>query len=110
MAKAVNVALMRPMVGEAMDQPWIGVEIEDDRPVRGEEGLELEVCQPVRMLGVRDQLEQIHHVHEADLDVGEVLTEQGSGRQRLHRRAVAATRHDDFGFRTLVAARPGPDA
>ena len=61
------------------------------------------------MLCVRHQLEQIHHVCEPHLDVGQVLAKQSSRRQGLHRRAVAATRHDDVWFDTLVVARPVPD-
>jgi hypothetical protein len=77
-ATHVNVVLMRPVVGEPVDQPGVGVEVEDDRPVRGEERLELAIGQPVRMFRIRHQPEQIHHIYEPDLDVGQVLAKQGA--------------------------------
>src|SRR5271165_7139853 len=81
-AAHVNVVLMWPMVSEPVDQPRVGVEIENHRLVGGEEGLELAIGQPVRMLGVRDQFEQIHHIHEPDLYVGQspqlAITTSGS--------------------------------
>jgi hypothetical protein len=104
------VVLARPAVGEAVDQPRIGVEVEDDRLVGGEESFELAVCQAVRMLGIRHQLGQIHHIDEANFDIGEVLPKQGGGGQRLHCRAVPTARHDHVGLATLVVARPVPDA
>src|SRR6516225_2262763 len=51
-APYVNVVLMRPVVGEPVDQPGVGVEIKDDRPIRGEEGLELSIGQPVWVLRI----------------------------------------------------------
>jgi len=40
-ASHVDVALARPAVSEPVDQPRIGVEVEDYRFVRSEEGFEL---------------------------------------------------------------------
>src|SRR5580700_747014 len=48
-AAHVYVVLVRPVVSEPVDEPWVSVEIVDNRLVRREEGLELAVCQPVRM-------------------------------------------------------------
>jgi hypothetical protein len=62
------------------------------------------------MLRIRHEFEQIHHVHEPDLDVGQVLAEEGGGGQGLRRRTVAATRHNDVRFGALIVACPGPDA
>src|SRR5271167_176944 len=43
----MDVALAGPAVREPVDQPRIGVEVEDHRLVRSEEGLELTICEPV---------------------------------------------------------------
>jgi hypothetical protein len=86
------------------------VEVEDDRPIGGEKSFELAVCQAVRMLRIRHQLRQIHHIDKADLDIGQVLPEQGRGGQRLHCRAVPTARHDHVRLAALVVARPVPDA
>src|SRR5208337_1429672 len=80
-AAHVNVVLGRPAVSEAVDQPRIAMEVEDYRLVRGEKSFELAVRQTVLMLGVRHQFGQVNHIHEPDFDVGQVLTEQGGGRQ-----------------------------
>ena len=109
-AAHVDVVLAGPAVGQPVDQPGVGVEVEDHRLVRGEQRLELPVRHAVRMLGVRHEPDQVHHVDEPDLQVGQMLAEQRGGGQRLHRRHVAATRHDHVGLGALVVARPVPDA
>jgi hypothetical protein len=43
--------MVRASVGEAVDQPGIAMLGEDDGFVGGEEGIEIFVRQPVRMLG-----------------------------------------------------------
>ena len=69
-AAHVDIVLAGPAVGEAMDQPRVSVEVEDHGLVRGENSLELTVCQTVRVFGIRHQFEQVHDVHEPDLHVG----------------------------------------
>ena len=74
-AAHVDMALMRAVIGQPVDQPRIGMKVENDRPIRSKERLELAVCQTVRVLCIRDQLEQIYYVHEPDFDVRQVLAE-----------------------------------
>ena len=93
-----------------MDQPRVGVEVEDHRFGGSEEGLELTIRHAVGVFGVRHQPEQVHHVHEPDPYVGQVLPEQGGGGQGLHGGDVAAARHDHVGLGPLVVAGPVPDA
>src|SRR5271166_5293436 len=69
-AAHVNIVLSGTAVGEAVYQPRIGVEIEDHRLMLGKQGCELAVRQPVRMLRVRHQLEQIHYIDEPDPELG----------------------------------------
>ena len=95
---------------EAMDQPRIAVEVEDDRLVRREQGVELAVGGPVRMLGNRLQLEQVHDVDEPQLQVGLPLAQDRGRGQRLHRGDVAAAGQHHVRLDAGVGARAGPDA
>src|SRR5215510_10766068 len=69
-AAHVNVVLTGPAVRESMDEPRVGVKVEDHGLVRGEKSLELTVCQTVGVFGIRHQFSQVNDVHEADLHVG----------------------------------------
>ena len=51
-AAHVQVVVVGPPVGQAVDQPRVAVVGEDDRLVRGEERVELLVGQAVRVLGL----------------------------------------------------------
>ena len=53
---------------------------------------------------------EVHHVDEADLEIGEVLTQQHHRRQRLLGGNVAGTGHHHVRLRPLVVARLPPDA
>ncbi len=77
---------------------------------RGEELVEIRVAQAVRMLALRLQLHQIDDVDDADLQLRQMLAQDGHRRQRLQRRHVAAAGHDDVGLGVLVVAGPLPDA
>lgn len=68
-AAHVKVVLARSTVDEAMDEPWVGMKVENHWFVRRENGLELTIRQPVRVLGAGNQFEQIHDIDEADLYV-----------------------------------------
>src|SRR5215510_10463649 len=69
-ATHVNVVLTGPAVRESMDEPRVGVKVEDYGLVWGEKSLELTVCQTVGVFGMRHQFKQVNDVHEADLHVG----------------------------------------
>jgi hypothetical protein len=71
----VEILMVGAAVGQAVNQSRIAVEIENHRAVHREQGIEVAVAQTVRMLRVGLQLEQVHHVNEADLDVGELLAQ-----------------------------------
>ncbi len=47
------------------------MEVEHDGLVRREQAVEVPIRQPVRMLRLGLQAEEIHHIHEPDLQVGE---------------------------------------
>ena len=51
------------------------MEGEDDRLVLGEELVEIDVAQAVRVLGLRLQLHQVDDVDHADFQVGQMLAQ-----------------------------------
>src|SRR5262249_36725029 len=102
-------ALILSAISQAMDQPRVAVEVEDDRFVAGEERIKVRLRQTVRMFGAGLQFEQIDDVNETDLDVREFLAEQDGGGQRLLRGYIASGSHDEVRLATLVVARPIPD-
>jgi hypothetical protein len=59
----------------------------------GEQRVELGVGHAVRVLGLRLQPHQVHHVDYAHLELGQVLADQGHRGQRLHGWHVAAAGH-----------------
>ena len=63
----------------------------------------------MRMLRTGLQLEQIDHIDETDLEVGELVPQQSGRRQRFLRGNVTGRRHHNVGFSTLVVAGPIPD-
>ena len=102
--------MVGPPVGQAVDQPRIAVEGEDDRLVGGEDGVEVAIREPVGVLLRRLQLHQVHHVDHPDLQLRQVPAQELNGGQGLQRRHVAAAGHDHVGLAVLVVAGPFPDA
>ena len=58
----------------------------------------------------RLQLHEIDDVDHPDLQIGQMLAQDGDGGERFQRRHVAAAGHDHVGLTALVIARPMPDA
>jgi hypothetical protein len=109
-AADVQQLLARAVVGQAVHEPGVGVEGEDDGPVVGEERGVLGVRQAVRVVAVGDQLEEVDDVDEAHFHVGEVLAQEGGGREGFLRHDVAAGGDDDVGLFAVVVGGPVPDA
>ena len=65
------------------------MEIEDDRLVCREQGIEIAIRQSVRMFRARLQFEQVDDVDETNLQVGEIFPQQRCRGQRLLRWDVA---------------------
>jgi len=76
-------------VGQAVDEPRITVEVENDGLVGGEQRIEIRIRQTVRMLAARLHLEKVHHVDETDLQIGKLLAEQYRCGEGFLRRDVA---------------------
>lgn len=62
-AAHVHEVLARAAVGQAVDQPGVGMEVEDDRLVGCENGGVLGVREAVRMVSIRDELERNQYAH-----------------------------------------------
>ena len=60
-----------PLVCQTVDEPRIRVEVEDDGLVICEDGREFAIGHAMWMLAMRDQLEQVDNVDEANLQVWE---------------------------------------
>ena len=99
-----------PPVGQAMDQPGISVEGEDDVLVFGEKVIVIRFVQPVGVLARRLQLHEIDDVDDPDFEIGQMLAKDRDRGQNLKRRRLSATGHHDVRFGVLIVARPLPDA
>lgn len=77
----VQVMLTLALVRQAMDQPRVTVEVEDNGLVICEDGLKLGVSAAVRMLARADEFEEVDDVDKANLDPRNVLAEEGGGRK-----------------------------
>ena len=86
------------------------MEGEDHRLVLREQLVEIDVAQPVGMLGPRLQLHQIDDIHHPDLQARQMLPHNGHRGKSLQRRHIATTRHDHVRRHPLVIAGPLPDA
>jgi hypothetical protein len=105
----VDILASVVLVGHAMDKPGIRVEVEDDWRDLGEECPPLGLVQPVRVLSLVHEFEEVDNVDTADLEAGEVVEEQVDGGQGLVSGHVAAASHDNIGLLILVCAELGPD-
>src|SRR5208283_1283049 len=61
------------------------------------------------MLRTRLKLKEIHHVHESDLQVRKIVSQQGSSGQSFQRRDIAGCGNHHVWFYSLVVARPVPN-
>jgi len=106
----MNIILTLTLVCQAMNQPWVGMEVENARFVVSEEGLEFDIAEAMGVVGLWDQLEQVDNVHESDFKFGQVLAEKSSSGERFLGWNIAARGHDKIRFLTLVGGSPLPDA
>lgn len=105
----VEVELTWTLVGESVDEPWVGVEVEHDWPVVGEDVCPLLVRHSVGMVGVGDKLEEIDDVNKSDLEFGKELSEESGGSERLLGRNITAGCHDEIWLLSVVVGGEVPD-
>ena len=108
-APHVQVAMISPRVGQPVYQPWVAMEVEYDRLVRGKQAVEIPVTQPVWVLFVRLQLEQVNHIYEADFQIREFISEKSGGRECFLRSDIACASHHYIRFNSLIVAGRAPD-
>src|SRR3984957_16774515 len=108
-AADMNVIVPRPPIGQAMDEPRIAVEGEDNWLVDCEERVEVTVGNAVRVLAPRLQRHHIDNVDDTDFQFGRVLAQELDGSQGFERRHVSATGHHDIRLAAAIVARPRPD-
>lgn len=72
-AAYMQIAVVMTAIGQAMDEPGVTVEVEDDGLVHGEQAIEIAIAETVGVFLRWRYAEKIHHVDEAHLEVREVL-------------------------------------
>src|SRR5579871_5490501 len=105
-AAHMQVLVVSAPVGQSMDQPRISMEIEDDRLVRREQGVEVLIGKSVRMLRAGLEFEKIDHVDEANLEVGEFLAQQNGRGQSLLSGNIAGRRKNHIRLAAPIVTRP----
>ena len=68
-ASHVDVSMIRPAIGELVDEPGISVEVEDDGLILRKERVEVTIRETVRMLCIRLKTVQIHDIDETNLQI-----------------------------------------
>ncbi len=109
-AADVEVFVVGLLVGELVDERGIGVEVEDNGLIRGEEGLELALAEAMGMVGGGHETEEVDDVDEAQLKLRAVFAEDGGGGERLRGGDVAGAGDDGIGLLALVVRGEVPDA
>src|ERR1039458_9667596 len=66
-AAHMEVFVVGATVGQPVNQPRVSMEIENDRLIRGEQGVEVLVGKSVRMLRAGLEFEKVDHVDKPDL-------------------------------------------
>ena len=85
-------------VGQAMHQPRVTMKAKDNVFVFGKQRIEIGFAQSVRMFAARLDFHQIDDIDHADLQVRQMLAQDGNGGQYLQRRCVATAGHHHIGF------------
>jgi hypothetical protein len=70
----------------------------------------MSIAHPVRVLALRLEFHQIHHVDHPNLQLRELLAHQIDGGESFDCGHVAAAGHDYIRLATLVVTGPRPDA
>lgn len=74
-----QILLALSTVCQAVNEPWVRVEVENAGLIISKNGSPLVRTQPVRVFAGIDELEQIDDIDEADLQLGQVLSEKCGG-------------------------------
>src|ERR1700733_8549828 len=88
-AAHMKVVVIVATIRQPVNQLRVGVEGEGDRFVGREQGIKVRIIQSVRMLGVRLQLHKVNDIDDANLQLWQVLSEDGNCSERLEGGDVA---------------------
>ncbi len=108
-AAHVNVVVIAASIRQAVDQPGITVEGEDDRLVRREDRIELAVGQAVRVEVGGLQRHEVDDVDDANFELRQPLAQERDRCERFERRDVARAGEHDVGLAVLIVAGPRPN-
>src|SRR3984893_13495754 len=73
----MNIVMIVPPVGQLVNHRGIAMKSEDHRLVCREQFVKILIFQTMGMFGLRLQYHQIHHVDDADADVGDIRAQEG---------------------------------
>src|SRR4030095_5150090 len=106
----MEIRVVCAVIRQSMYQPWVAVEVEDNRFVVSEQAIKIRVRQSMGMLSRCLQPQQIYHIDKANLEVWKLFPQHRVGSQSLLRGNVTGASQDDIRLLTLVSARPRPDS
>lgn len=106
----MDVLASRSLICQAVHHPGVAVEVEDDGRVCCEQADPLVIAETMRMLAWVNQLEQVHTVDIADLELWEVLKEKVDGGQCLVSADVTTRSHDQIRVLSNIGTELWPDA
>src|SRR6516225_4774965 len=89
----MHVVVVRTTVRQAMNEPRISVEIENNGLINSKERIEISIRQSVRMFRARLKPEKINDVDVTNLEIGKLLAQQHNGCQSFLCRYVARRGH-----------------
>jgi len=97
-------------VCQAVNHPWVRMEVEDNRFIVSEDCFVFAVCEAVGVIFARDELEEVDHVDEADFERGKEFAEKSGSGKSLVCRDITAGCHNYVGFSIGVGRGPFPDS
>ena len=100
----MKIVMVVPAIGQPVDHSRIAVEGKDHWLVAREQRVEIPVLQPMRVLGLRLQGHEVDHVHNADTNVRNVVSQERHGRESFERGDIACAGHDHVGIVRIVLA------
>lgn len=107
-ATDMDVAVVRPFIGEPVNEIWVAVISKDYRPIRCEQCIEIRIRKSMRMMLLGLQAHEIDDIDHADTQIRDRLTKQHNRRHCLHGWNVSSAGHNDVWLHVRMGARPIP--
>jgi hypothetical protein len=74
----MEIMMIRPVICQPMNQPWITVEVENGGLILGEKTVEIPIRKTMRMLRGRLETEEIDDVNKAKAETGKFVPQQNA--------------------------------